>query len=108
MDGDDLALLEAPVYDDEAQELRLAESLRAHPVSTATWAYRQGSYPVLHDWLDARVGTALHPDEFQEFPRIVAAITLTLDALPGLDALIASASSDALTLESVGLAEELD
>lgn len=42
LDGDDTAVLDAPVYDPDAQEIHLAADLRAHPISGAAWAYRQG------------------------------------------------------------------
>ncbi len=107
MDGDDRAVLQAPVYDDEAQQLTLGADLTAHPISAAMWGYRQGSYRVLSAWLTARAGSPLSAEEFAEFGRVAAAVKLTLRELPELDRRIAEAAASALPLGALGLEQEI-
>lgn len=105
LDGDDRAVIQQSVFDPANEELRLADDLCASPLRAQAWTYRQGSYPVIENWLEARAGTALSSDEFDEFRKIVAAVTLTVDELPALDELVQAATADALRHEDLGLSQ---
>lgn len=101
MDGNDQAELTAPTHDEE--RVCLAPTLMAHPITAAEWAYQQGSYPVLRDYLDQRQGRPLTSREFDTFRRLAAAVRMTLDILPRIDALIPAAAESALTYKEMGL-----
>jgi hypothetical protein len=103
MDGNDEALLEQPRFDEREQAVYFAPDLLAVPVTASAWAYQQGSYPVLKDYLDARRGRQLTREEFEEFPRIVAAIELTLTRLAALDTALIAASAEAFSAADLGL-----
>lgn len=91
-----LAVILQPRYDEARQELYLGVDLVAAPVSPEVWTYQQGSSPVLHDYPEARSGRALTSEEFEELPRIVAAIALAIARLAELGQLVSQAASSAL------------
>jgi len=108
MEGDDRGeLAPAPQYDPLAQSVALGSDLSAHPVSAAAWAYQQGAYRPLRDFLVTRAGRALHPTEFDDFRRMVAAVTATLDLLPEIDGHVATAGQSAIRLEELGLSQRV-
>jgi hypothetical protein len=105
MNGDDLAVIERPMYDETDHAVRLADTLLATPVTPAMWSYQQGTYPVLRDFLEHRQGRALTSDEFDEFRRLTAAVEMTLELLPKLDAMLTPAAETAVRSHDLGLAE---
>jgi hypothetical protein len=70
------------------------------------WAYQQGAYRVLRDYLDQRQGQALDSQEFDDFRNLVAVVRLTLDQLPAIDALVEQATADSLTVDDLSLPRE--
>ena len=103
MDGDDTAVLTAPKFSAETQTMHLAGTLAASPVTEEMWAYQQGAYRVLRDYLDQRQGRALDSQEFDDFRNLTAVVRLTLGQLPAVDALVKQAVADSLTAEDLGL-----
>jgi hypothetical protein len=101
LDGNDRAVIAEPVYDPESATLRLAPDLVAHQVTPAIWAYQQGAYRVVRDFLDARRGRPLTGDEFGEFRKLVGAIRLTLERLPHVDSLLADVAKDAFRADEL-------
>jgi hypothetical protein len=106
MDGDDRAPIESPRYDEDEATLRLAQNLVARDITPGVWAYQQGAYRVVRDYLDARRGRPLSGEEFDEFRKLVAAVRLTLDILPAIDELIGRVADSALTREELALTED--
>lgn len=101
MDGNDQAPIVPPVYDEAEATLRLAPTLTAKPITPEAWRYQQGAYPVLRDFLDARVGRPLTAEEFHDFRRLAAAVQMTLDRLPAIDAVVPAVAASALTSEQL-------
>lgn len=106
MDGDDTDILTAPAFSAETQTLHLGAALTAAPVTEEMWAYQQGAYRVLHDYLDQRQGRPLDSQEFDDFRSLAAVVRLTLDQLPAIDALVEQAVTDSLTVDDLGLQRE--
>ena len=102
MHGDDRAIVDEPHYDDATQEIRLARNLSAQPISPAAWAYQQGAYPVLRDYLNTRRGRRLSSTEFADFRRLAAAVHLTIARLPLVDELLALAAQNAIARDELG------
>ena len=107
MNGDDRAILSPPVLVAETETLRLSESLAATPVSPEMWAYQQGSYPALRLYLEEREGRALDSQEFDDFRYLAAAVRLTVEHLPQVDALVAEAVNNSFTAEALGLPQQV-
>jgi hypothetical protein len=101
MDGNDQAAIAPPRYDEAELALHLAPKLTAKPITPEAWRYQQGSYPVLRDFLDARVGRVLTSEEFNEFRALAAAVQMTLDRLPKIDQLVPAVAASALTAEEL-------
>lgn len=101
VDGDDLAVLEAPVHDPIANDVRLASNLVVRDVTAEMWTYQQGAYRVLRDFMTARVGRRLSSEEFHEFRLLAEAVRTTLELLPQIDALIAPIAASALPAEAL-------
>lgn len=106
MDGDDQAILSSPVLVPETEILRLSETLAAVPVTQEMWAYQQGSYPTLRLYIEERQGRALNSQEFDNFRYLAAAVRLTIERLPEIDALVSEASTNSFTIEELGLPEQ--
>lgn len=98
MEGNDEAIIGQPRHDAATLELHLGADLVAAPVPAEVWSYQQGSYRVLNDYLEARAGRALTNEEFEEFPRIVAAISQTIGRLAELDELVIQAAASAFEI----------
>jgi hypothetical protein len=107
MDGDDQATLTAPVFAAETKTLRLSPALAATPVTPETWAYQQGSYPVLRHYLEQRQGRPLSSEEFDDFRNLAAAAAGTMLLLPEIDALVRRAVARSLAAESLGLPQQI-
>jgi hypothetical protein len=107
MDGDDRAVLSAPVFEPETETLRLSETLVATPVTPEMWVYQQGSYPTLRTYIEERQGRALESQEFDDFRQLVAVVRLTIQCLPQLDALVAEAAGDSFAGEDLGLPQQV-
>lgn len=107
MDGDDQATLTTPAFAAETKTLRLSPALAATPVSTEMWAYQQGSYPALRNYLEQRQGRPLDTAEFDDFRNLAAAVADTVQLLPQIDALVAQAAARSLTAEGLGLPQQV-
>jgi Type ISP C-terminal specificity domain/N-6 DNA Methylase len=107
MDGNDSAVLERPNYEERTQTLHLSANLVARPVSRAAWTYQQGAYPVVREYVDARIGRPLHAEEFDELRRIIAAVSLTGDRLPVVDDLVTRAADAAFTAADLGFRSDV-
>ena len=105
MEGDDQSPVSQPHYDGRAQAVRIGHDLVVSPVTAAAWAYQQGAYRVLPSFLEARGGRALTAEEFDDFRRSVAAVTLTIDRLPEIDELVVTAGEAAFSTTELGLEE---
>jgi hypothetical protein len=107
MDGDDRAILSAPTFVPATETLYLGDDLTAAPITPEMWAYQQGSYQTLRLYLEERKGRALDRQEFDDFRYLVAAVRLTLEHLPKIDALISEVVSDSFTVEELGLPQQV-
>ena len=107
MDGDDQATLTIPVFAAETKTLRLSPALAATPVTPKTWAYQQGSYPVLRHYLEQRQGRPLSSEEFDDFRNLAAAVASTILLLPQIDELVRRAVARSFTAESLGLPQQI-
>lgn len=95
IDGDDRAELARPIYDETSRTIQIAPNLIARDIAPEMWAYQQGAYRIVRDFLEARVGRRLTSEEFEDFRKLVAAVRLTLQELSAIDELVAHASKDA-------------
>ena len=107
MDGDDQAMLTTPVFAAETKTLRLSPVLAATPVTAETWAYQQGSYPVLRHYLEQRQGRPLSSEEFDDFRNLAAAVASTILLMPQIDELVRRAAAHSFTAESLGLSQQI-
>ena len=107
MDGDDRAILSPPTFVPATETLHLSRALTATPINQEMWAYQQGSYQTLRLYLEEREGRALDSREFDDFRYLAAAVRLTVERLPKIDALVSEAVSDSFTVEGLGLPQEL-
>jgi hypothetical protein len=107
MDGDDRAIMGAPVFAPETSTLQLGRALAARPVSAEMWSYQQGSYPVLRHYLEQRQGRALETQEFDDFRDLAAAVAGTLQRLPRIDALARRAAGDSFAADDLGLPQQV-
>jgi len=107
MDGDDQAIIDRPVYDGPTETLWLAGNLRSTPISVESWTYQHGSYLVLRDFLERRQGRMLTSNEFHEFRLLSAAVEMTLELLPKVDAAMRAVveTGSVLTAEELRLAQ---
>ena len=103
MDGDDTAVLDTPRLSTQSETLSLADSLTAAPVTEAMWAYQQGAYPTLRNYLEQRQGRALGSEEFDDFRQLAAVVQMTTGQLPAIDALVAKAVADSFTADDLSL-----
>lgn len=107
MDGDDQAILSAPLFVSETATLQLSPALAATPVSAEMWSYQQGSYPVLRNYLEQRQDRALDTREFDHFRDLVAAVSESVQRLPRIDALTHRATAETFTAEDLGLPQQI-
>jgi len=96
LDGDDRAVLAEPRFEPSAEIVHMAPTLRATPIAASSWDYQQGAYPVLRDFLEARTGRSLSPEEFSQFRLLAAAVKLSIGLLETLDDLLPRVAETAL------------